>query len=308
MPISPSKVFAIIVSHNGSTWICQAIKSLQQSICPVHIIVVDNVSTDETVEIVRSSYSDVMIFCMSSNLGFGAANNQGIRYAVSQGADYVFLLNQDARVAPETIGNLVDLMQEKPAFGILSPLQLDYHGSGIDRSFVPYLQENDLLLTDVFLGKLQGVYEVSFVNAAVWLVSRSVLESVGGFDPLFFMYGEDNDYCSRVRYRGFKIGIAPKTLAWHRCIGPPRPKPAFFALTNRFYIQTIHLLKRPDRFFLRNIPGLCITWLRMALHACIECDFKRACAVLISLLKTISMLGKIWTHYRVCKRSLRPWL
>lgn len=308
MQIPTLKVYAVIVSHNGSAWICRAIESLQQSAIPVSIVVVDNSSEDATDELVRRSYRDVMLFCMPSNLGFGAANNHGIRYALSQGADYVILLNQDARVASDTIEALVNLMEEKSDFGIISPLQLDYQGSGLNRNFVSYLQGNDLLMPDALLGRLQEVYEVPFVNAAAWLVRGKVFETVGGFDPIFFMYGEDNDYCCRARYRGFKVGIAPKKIACHRDTGSSYPNPSISEITNRLFIQAIHLLKRPDRFFIRNIPGLFITWFRMALHACIEFDFRRSYAALVSFLKAVFMLCRIWKHYRICKLSSRPWL
>lgn len=308
METKTKNVYAVIVTHNGTTWIRQAIESIQQSTFPIRIVVVDNASTDETVKTIQNLYRQVEIFSMPVNLGFGRANNHGIHYALSQGADYVLLLNQDATVAPVTVEELVNLLEGQPDYGILSPLHLDFQGDAIDREFIPYIQENTCLICDAFLGRLQKLYEVSFINAAVWLVKQRVFETVGGFDPLFFIYGEDNDYCQRVRYHGFKIGLAPQVLANHWHGGSQRESNTLKGLFNRLSVQVIHLLKRPERHFLQNILGVLIGWIRMSMHQLIELDLKRFCATWLSLMWAIAKIHTIRKHYKVCKKPVRPWL
>src|SRR5436853_176799 len=68
---------------------------------------------------------------------------------------------------------------------------------------------------DLIRNNLQPVYFVPFVNAAIWLISRKCIQEVGGFDPLFFMYAEDDDYCCRLRLHGLHIGIVPTAHAYH---------------------------------------------------------------------------------------------
>jgi len=308
MEKQPPKVYAVVVTHNGSAWIRAALESLCDSSLPVSIVVVDNASGDDTAGIVRDFCPGAELLCLPANLGFGAANNRGIRHALSAGADYILLLNQDAKVTPEAVGRLVCLMEQHPDFGVLSPLQLSYDGDGIDPPFLSYMQSNASLIDDALLHRLQGVYEVPFVNAAVWMVRRTVFDEVGGFDPLFFMYGEDNDYCSRVRCRGFHIGIAPNITAHHRKDAPVFSSLGFKDLANRYYVQAVHLLKRPDRSFFRNMPGLIITWCRQAVHAGIECEGRRAGATLASLLKAFFMLPQIWLHRRISMKGNKPWL
>jgi GT2 family glycosyltransferase len=151
-------------------------------------------------------------------LGFGQANNIGIKYALAQGAEYVFLLNQDAYLQEGCIETLIETHKKNTAYGILSPIHLNGQGNRLDRNFSNYINytANPDFYSDFVLKKpLQEIYEVPFVNAAGWLLSRDILEKVGGFDPIFFHYGEDDNYCQRARFHGFKIGVVPTTFLYH---------------------------------------------------------------------------------------------
>jgi len=151
-------------------------------------------------------------------LGFGQANNLGMSYALKQGADYVFLLNQDAYLEKDTIEKLVEVHKKIDNFGILSPIHLNGTGTRLDRNFSHYLNYagNKEFFSDYVLNKsIKTIYTVPFVNAAGWLISRECLETVGGFDPLFFHYGEDDNYCQRLNFHGFKIGVVPAARLLH---------------------------------------------------------------------------------------------
>jgi GT2 family glycosyltransferase len=87
--------------------------------------VVDNNSADDTVNFIKANYPEVTLLEQNKNLGFGKANNIGISLAMKNEADYVFLLNQDAWVQPDTIEKLVSAHQREPQFGILSPMHLN---------------------------------------------------------------------------------------------------------------------------------------------------------------------------------------
>ena len=95
-------------------------------------MVIDNSSTDDTVALLQK-YKEVDLIQSSENLGFGKANNIGMQKAMEQGADYVFLLNQDAWVFHNTIGNLVAAMEKNSQFGLVSPLH--YSGDGENYGF-----------------------------------------------------------------------------------------------------------------------------------------------------------------------------
>lgn len=222
------KVFVIIVTYNGMQWHDRCFSSLRRSIMPVQTVVIDNGSSDGTVDFIKENYPEIHIVENHENLGFGKANNLGMRYALDHGADYVFLQNQDAWIEPDTIENLVGIHQEHPEYGILSPMHLNAEKNGIEHLLLGRLDDHrttdPALFEDMYFGRLQEVYETSYVNAAAWLLPRKTLETVGGFDPLFFVYGEDDNYLNRARYHGLKVGICPLIKVVH---DNNRPRPLY---------------------------------------------------------------------------------
>ncbi|HLT54280.1 MAG TPA: glycosyltransferase family 2 protein [Flavobacteriaceae bacterium] len=200
-------VFVIIVSYNGERWLKKNLEALEASLYPVSTIVIDNKSSDNSVAIAQS-FPSVKVLALNSNLGFGKANNIGLKMALEQQADYVFLLNQDAWVFPETIGNLVQASQAHTNFGVLSPLHYSGDGIHLDENFKTYWERKTSSL-DKYLD------EVPFVNAAAWLLPIDVIKKVGYFEPLFSHYGEDRNYCDRILYHNFKIGVLSSSKICH---------------------------------------------------------------------------------------------
>ena len=189
------RVLTIIVSYNFEPWIERCLGSLEQSHYPTDVVVVDNASTDRTVEILAEKYRWVRLLRSQRNLGFGQANNLGMKIAIDENYDYVFLLNQDACIEPDTIGSWVELSQQNPEYGVISPVHFNGQGSRLDSSFARYIG-GKLPISS----KKSALVEVTFINAAFWFMPVTVLRKVGGFSPLFFHYGEDVDYIHRVRY------------------------------------------------------------------------------------------------------------
>lgn len=196
-------------------WIDQCLKSVvNQS----EVVVVDNNSSDETVNYIKENFTSVNILPQIINHGFGIANNIGINYALKNEADAVFLLNQDAFAQTDCLKNLTYARQQNPDFGILSPIHLNGDGSGVDYSFLKVTSPFNAsgLISDLIVRNFtKTIYEINFINAAAWLIPKEVFYKVGGFDPLFFLYGEDDNYCQRILYHGFKIGIIPNATVYH---------------------------------------------------------------------------------------------
>ena len=218
-------VYIIVVTFNGVLTIRECLSSVRSSVHPVRCIVIDNASTDDTVSIIENDFPCVELIRSKENIGFGRANNIGLQRAFTVGTDFVFLLNQDAWIEPDTISELVRVSLEHPDYGIVSPVHMDREGQKLDAKFAHYLREDEYAcpgyFSDLALGKeLKQLYPVNFVNAAAWLVTRKCLNSVGGFCPLFFMYGEDDNYCQRVLRHGMSIGIAPNAYVTHARLSP----------------------------------------------------------------------------------------
>src|SRR5688572_24592834 len=155
-----ASVWVIVVAYNGEPWLNACLESLVRSDHPVNILVVDNASIDGTHAVV-SGFRHAQYLPLKANVGFGRGNNVGIARALEAGADYVFLLNQDAIVMPQTIGRLLDVMVAHPEYGLLSPLHFGADGA-LDSSFLGnYLARHaPALLSDVFRSCSAEVYPV----------------------------------------------------------------------------------------------------------------------------------------------------
>lgn len=200
------EVYTIIVTFNGQEWIRKCLDSVKQSNYLTKIIVVDNNSSDGTLQTV-SEFDNVIILKQNSNLGFGKANNIGIRKAMELGFDYVFLLNQDAYIFGDTIRNLISEAEKNPDYGIISPLHFSSDEKTLDSNFKTY--------SDRKISVENSLTKVKFVNAAAWLISKKCIEKTGLFEEWFSHYGEDRNYCNRVLFHNFKIGITEKSKIIH---------------------------------------------------------------------------------------------
>lgn len=208
-----NKLYIIIVTYNAMTWISKCLESAKS----YPVIVVDNDSSDETTTFIQKNYPNIVLLPQKENLGFGQANNIGISYAYNNGADFFFLLNQDAYLVDGCLEKLLAVQRRQSLYGILSPIHLNGKADMLDKNFSNYVNynANPRFYSDFILKKQQEIYEVPFVNAAGWLISKKCLQTVGGFDPIFFHYGEDDNYCQRVQFHKFKIGIIANAFLLH---------------------------------------------------------------------------------------------
>lgn len=214
---TPIKLFVIVVTYKGKQWYDRCFTSLRNSTMPVQTIVVDNASGDGTVEYIKENYPEIILIESKENLGFGKGNNLALKYAYEHGCDYVFLLNQDAWLdEADMFEKLIALVEKYPDYGIVSPIHLSANKKGINMAIeekTNYCSKK--MLSDLYCVGLNDIYQTNYINAAGWLLPRKTLNVLGGFDPLIFHYGEDDDYLNRARYHGIKIGICPNIKMIH---------------------------------------------------------------------------------------------
>ena len=192
----------------------------QQTLQDVQLLVVDNGSTDHSVEQLGAFSPPVDLLINPTNLGFAKGMNYGIRRALEQGAEYMFIANNDTILAPDMLQRLIELAQQSHA-RIIAPVI--FYASQPELIWSAGAHHNPLTLEiiDVWRGKsLSNLgntpYPVEFITACGMLVSRTCFEEVGLFDERFFMYYEDSDFSLRVQATGGKILVDPQAHMWHK--------------------------------------------------------------------------------------------
>ncbi|NIF05487.1 glycosyltransferase family 2 protein [Chryseobacterium sp. Tr-659] len=214
------EVFVIIVTYNAMKWAERCFTSLRQSSIPLRCIVIDNGSTDGTQDYILHHFPEVDLTQSDANLGFGKANNMGIEKAYREGADFFYLMNQDAWLYEDSLQKLLDVYnnyENKDEIGIISPMHVDGSEKKLDIFLDKYIALNfeTRLISDLYFQSVKPFYEVQFINAAHWLLPKKTIESVGGFNPYFFHYGEDVEYVNRIHFHQKKTLLVPNSKAVH---------------------------------------------------------------------------------------------
>ena len=302
------KVFVIIVTYNGKHWYDQCFGSLRASEIPLQTIVIDNASSDDTVSYIKENYPEITLIESDKNLGFGQANNIGMRYALKNDADYVFLLNQDAWIEPSTIKELVNAHKQQPEYGILSPMHLNAEKTTIEKGLFALLTYHKHisfeLISDFYTGLKKDIYDVREANAAAWLLPRQTLETVGGFDPIFFHYAEDDNYMSRVLYHRFKIGLVPKVTICHDTKRPLKKKKKQQVTFDKWLLQRSSNILYPDT----HVDKMIKDYLKQAVLKALTCNratFKENWNNVCFLMKNKK---EILNSRKINKQKGRNWL
>ncbi len=176
---------------------------------------VDNGSTDDSVERIRGAYPGVLVLESGRNLGFAAGNNIGIRHALARGADYVWLLNNDTKPAPDALSSLVAKAMTDRRIGAVAsicyfadaPSKVQAWGGSRVNLWIGVSRLNTEPHKDDWFDSLNGTS---------MLVTREALENVGLLDEGFFLYWEDTEFCLRLRKKGWRIAAAPESRVLHR--------------------------------------------------------------------------------------------
>jgi GT2 family glycosyltransferase len=214
-------IYAVVLTWNGREDTLRCLASLQD-IEPkgVHLLVVDNGSTDGTAEAIAERYPHVEVLVNERDLGFAAGCNVGMRYAINEGADYVFLLSNDTVAAPDTLRHLLDAALTTGA-GMLAPKI--YYMADPTRIWSVGAHRNPITLEisgdgrgQHDTGQWNSVLERDFLTGCVLLLSRRFLAEVGLFDERFFLYYDDSDLSLRARQAGEKLLLVPQAHIWHK--------------------------------------------------------------------------------------------
>jgi GT2 family glycosyltransferase len=201
------KVRIVIVNYNGAGFVAHAIDSALAQSVPCSVVVVDNASSDGSLESIQARYPSVRIVQTGSNLGFGAAATIG---AFSEPADYEYVafLNSDASAQPEWIERLCAWMQGEDV-GIASSVV-----SGKERPFFAGGRWLPFFGSAVSRWSYAG-QSSAWVSGCAMVVRREVFDALGGFDRSFFLYYEDVDLSLRAAALGIRLGVYREPLVAH---------------------------------------------------------------------------------------------
>ena len=225
------KLSIVIPTYNAHEWIEQCLDSirLHHPACDYEVVVVDDKSTDDTLAIVREKFPDVRLFANEKNVGFGKTVNVGLRETRSQ---YVLVLNNDTWMHEGALDALVNFLDTHADTGIVGPKVLNGNGAiqqqcrrriptpmaallyftGIAKMFPKNPKVAGYLMT---AADENATTEVDSVSGACLMVRRDVLDKIQGFDPDYFLYGEDMDFCWRTKLAGWKVIYFPGAIITH---------------------------------------------------------------------------------------------
>ena len=195
MSISRQNLSIVIVTLKSENVIHKCLKSINQNI---PIIVVENSNNQKFKDELESKYKNLTCILSGSNLGMGAGNNVGIKAATT---DYVFILNPDATLEPNTLDELFLASKKLPVFTVLSPINVDLNFPNYKTREIPQDENTP--------------FQVDYIDGFSMLLNKNKFNDDIYFDENFFLYLENNDLCIRVNRAGGSIYIAPTSKINH---------------------------------------------------------------------------------------------
>lgn len=225
----------IIVSFNTSDLLRDCLTSLFKAAeadglsADTEVLVVDNASTDGSEEMVKKEFPQVTVIKNPTNTGFAQANNQGIQKAKGE---YVLLLNSDTKMKTGSLAGMVECIKKDYRIGVVGGKLLNADGTiQQNAGYFPHLLQ--VICWMWFIDDVPGVstivhpyhieskhwyrteHDVDWVSGACMLVHKSCIKEIGGFDEKIFMYGEEVEWCFRIKRNGFRVIYTPRAETYH---------------------------------------------------------------------------------------------
>ena len=268
------KVFIIVLNWNGYMDTVECLRSLEKCSYPAYeVVVVDNGSTDGSVERLKKDFKDVVYIENKENLGYTGGNNAGIRYAIGKGAEYIWLLNNDTTIKADSLMRLIEVAGNDPRAGLLGPKILQ-----MDNPEYAYAMMGRLNMWFPWPDRMEGEEEskvtgeavsADFLSGSALLVKREFVEKVGLLDERFFFYWEENDWCERGRKSGFRSVFVPDAVVYHKGGGASgrgwNEFTAYYLVRNWILFMRKHAALRYWVTFLPFLTGSLCYWIIKAI-------------------------------------------
>jgi GT2 family glycosyltransferase len=293
----------MILNYNGKQWLSPLLESIRHNGYPnVRIYLVDNCSSDGSVEFTLDGKPDVTVIRMPENLGYAMAYNLAMPRPFADGCSWVIWVNNDVLLEPGCLSELMKAVQSDSNIAVAGPAFLswnndepNYYMKGMHPHLIPAMQERSSIPVDV-----------DWVEGSLLMVSRSTIETVGSLDPRFFAYWEEAEFCRRVRYSGRRVVLVPSARARHYggvSFSEKSVKKIGDWLKARNYY--VYQLTDPSRSFARNLVAstrLLATNLKAALK-----NSPRAAFLEMRAYAAVLMRIAVWnSKWRNDRRHKRP--
>lgn len=265
------KIAIVILNWNGAKLLQQFLPSIVRfsKSESTKIIVADNGSTDNSLEILQNEFPEVQLLDLKQNYGFARGYNEALKQVE---ADYFVILNSDVEVTYGWLQSPINLMESHPEIAAVQPKILSFHqkthfeyagaaGGFIDRFGYPFCRGRIFNEVEVDAGQYDQTTEIFWATGACMFVRASHFREAGGFDADFWAHMEEIDLCWRLKNRGSKIVFTPESTIYHvggGTLAYDNPKKLFLNFRNNLWL------------LFKNLPGnrlILILFLRMILDA-----------------------------------------
>lgn len=265
------KIAIVILNWNGAKLIRQFLPSVINFSKGdlTEIIVADNGSTDNSLEILRNEFPGVQLLDLNQNYGFARGYNEALKQIE---ADYFVILNSDVEVTSGWLRSPINLMESNPEIAAVQPKILSYHqktlfeyagaaGGFIDRYGYPFCRGRIFNELETDCGQYDQTTEIFWATGACMFVRASQFHEAGGFDADFWAHMEEIDLCWRLKNLGYKIVYTPESTVYHvggGTLAYDNPKKLFLNFRNNLWL------------LFKNLPGkqlVSVLFIRMVLDA-----------------------------------------
>lgn len=251
------KVSIIILNWNGKEDTIECLESLKHITYPNYeILLVDNGSTDGSMECFRERYPEIEIIENGENLGFAEGNNVAIRRVVEKGTNYVLLLNNDTIVDSDFLTELVKVLENDTHIGIVGPTVYNYPRTDRIQSAggkICWNKGKTLHLTNKDDIRLDKTRDVDYIMGCSLLTKCELFKKIGYLNKNYFAYWEETDWCVRAKKAGYRIVHVPASKIWHKGGSTSRKTSGFYEYQmtrNMFWFMKTHAAKKQYLVFL----------------------------------------------------------
>lgn len=222
--MSNPSVAIVILNYNGRNYLQRFLPGvLSSGYDNKRVIVADNASTDDSIEVLKKEFPSVETILLKKNFGFAEGYNQALKYVQSE---YYVLLNSDVEVSENWINPIISFMESNNNVAACQPKILSYHeqhlfeyagaaGGWIDHFGYPFSRGRVFDVCENDNGQYNDVQPIFWASGAAMFVRSKIFHKAGGFDGFFFAHMEEIDLCWRMQLMGYKIVCVPESMVYH---------------------------------------------------------------------------------------------